>query len=270
MAKKKKKKVVKKAKSALKKSRNAAASSSSKETSGEIGRWNGHRFIVSSKLIRGMEDLSIKGGIDTDAKTKKKQNYVARKNGQPLEISLTVTLMAATGCKVRDEALLFVSESQSGAKDYFYIARKKLVKCKLILTAATVKNVTFLPGGGMKSANVQLTLKQNGKGGKSVSGSSGSSGGSNKRSARGGGGSSSSGGGGSYGGSSSPTLTSEGTSSWLERVATITSNTSKNTKVKIKGKVGVANSEIRRNVRNAKRGTETLKRPNMKREMGWQ
>lgn len=247
MAKKKKKKVVKKAKSVLKKSRNAPAKSSSKKTSGEIGRWNGHRFIVSSKLIRGMEDLSIKGGIDTDAKTKKKQNYVARKNGQPLEISLTVTLMAATGCKVRDEALLFVSESQSGAKDYFYIARKKLVKCKLILTAATVKNVTFLPGGGMKSANVQLTLKQNGKGGKSVSGSSGSSGGSNKKSARGG-----------------------GTSSWLQRAATITSNTSKNTKVKIKGKVGAANSEIRRNVRNAKRGTETLKRPNMKREMGWQ
>ena len=243
----KKKKVVKKAKSVLKKSRNAPAKSSSKKTSGEIGRWNGHRFIVSSKLIRGMEDLSIKGGIDTDAKTKKKQNYVARKNGQPLEISLTVTLMAATGCKVRDEALLFVSESQSGAKDYFYIARKKLVKCKLILTAATVKNVTFLPGGGMKSANVQLTLKQNGKGGKSVSGSSGSSGGSNKKSARGG-----------------------GTSSWLQRAATITSNTSKNTKVKIKGKVGAANSEIRRNVRNAKRGTETLKRPNMKREMGWQ
>ena len=229
----KKKKVVKKAKSVLKKSRNAPAKSSSKKTSGEIGRWNGHRFIVSSKLIRGMEDLSIKGGIDTDAKTKKKQNYVARKNGQPLEISLTVTLMAATGCKVRDEALLFVSESQSGAKDYFYIARKKLVKCKLILTAATVKNVTFLPGGGMKSANVQLTLKQNGKGGKSVSGSSGSSGGSNKKSARGG-----------------------GTSSWLQRAATITSNTSKNTKVKIKGKVGAANSEIRRNVRNAKRGTE--------------
>lgn len=247
MAKKKKKKVVKKAKSVLKKSSNAPAKSSSKKTSGEIGRWNGHRFIVSSKLIRGMEDLSIKGGIDTDAKTKKKQNYVARKNGQPLEISLTVTLMAATGCKVRDEALLFVSESQSGAKDYFYIARKKLVKCKLILTAATVKNVTFLPGGGMKSANVQLTLKQNGKGGKSVSGSSGSSGGSNKKSARGG-----------------------GTSSWLQRAATITSNTSKNTKVKIKGKVGAANSEIRRNVRNAKRGTETLKRPNMKREMGWQ
>lgn len=247
MAKKKKKKVVKKAKSVLKKSSNAPAKSSSKKTSGEIGRWNGHRFIVSSKLIRGMEDLSIKGGIDTDAKTKKKQNYVARKNGQPLEISLTVTLMEATGCKVRDEALLFVSESQSGAKDYFYIARKKLVKCKLILTAATVKNVTFLPGGGMKSANVQLTLKQNGKGGKSVSGSSGSSGGSNKKSARGG-----------------------GISSWLQRVATITSNTSKNTKVKIKGKVGAANSEIRRNVRNAKRGTETLKRPNMKREMGWQ
>ena len=243
----KKKKVVKKAKSVLKKSRNAPAKSSSKKTSGEIGRWNGHRFIVSSKLIRGMEDLSIKGGIDTDAKTKKKQNYVARKNGQPLEISLTVTLMAATGCKVRDEALLLVCESQSGAKDYFYIARKKLVKCKLILTAATVKNVTFLPGGGMKSANVQLTLKQNGKGGKSVSGSSGSSGGSNKKSARGG-----------------------GTSSWLQRAATITSNTSKNTKVKIKGKVGAANSEIRRNVRNAKRGTETLKRPNMKREMGWQ
>lgn len=262
MAKKKKKKVVKKAKSVLKKSRNALAKSSSKKTSGEIGRWNGHRFIVSSKLIRGMTDLSIKGGIDTDAKTKKKQNYVARKNGQPLEISLTVTLMEATGCKVRDEALLFVSESQSGAKDYFYIARKKLVKCKLILTAATVKNVTFLPGGGMKSANVQLTLKQNGKGGKSVSGSSGSSGGSNKKSARGGGGSSSSSGGsGSYGG---------GISSWLQRVATITSNTSKNTKVKIKGKVGAANSEIRRNVRNAKRGTETLKRPNMKREMGWQ
>ena len=250
----KNRKVITKSKAKTTKSskKTAKGSGSSKKSSAkasqEIGRWNGHKFIVSPTLIRGFTDLTIKGGSDTKDKTKSKYNYVARKNGQPMEITLTVLLSAATGCDVRKEAIALVAEAEAGASDYFYIARKKLVSSKVILTSAQVKNVKIAHNGTFIYAQVSLTLKQTGKGGKDVSKASGKSGGSKKRSARGSGG-----GGGSSrysGGSSSGS--SSGTKQWS--IGDLQEDTYKNKKV-----VSSANAEIARNKRNATRGATARK-----------
>lgn len=166
----------------------------SKKNRKQKGRWNGHKFKVSANLIRGFDSLQIKGSSATEEKKKNGQIYIARKNGRPAEVSITVHLNAFTGCEVRKEAMKFVSEAQKGKKDYFYVGNKKLTPYKLLLTDATVKEIQIAPDHTWVSADVQLTFKQTGTGGKSVSGSTGNG--------SSGGGSSGGSSGGSYGGGS--------------------------------------------------------------------
>lgn len=152
----------------------------------EIGRWNGHKFEVSSSLIRSFTGLQIKGSSETEDKESGNQKYVSRKKGKPVEVSFTIHLNARLGCDVRTEALKFVSEARAGKKDYFYVGNKKLVTCQLMLTDATVKEIGLINKGTWTQADVQVTMKQCSKNDGASSSSSSSGGG-------GGGGSSSSG-----------------------------------------------------------------------------
>lgn len=149
--------------------------SKNKNTTHNIGKWNKHKFVVSAKVIRGFTGLQIKGSSELKDKKESGQGKVKRKGGNPTEVSLTVNLNAYVGNDVRKEAMKFIKEARAGKKGYFYINGKKLVSCKLMLTEATVKEVEISIGGKWTSANVQLTMKQCNKGGKSSSSSSSSS-----------------------------------------------------------------------------------------------
>ena len=193
-----------------------------KTTTHEMGRWNGHKFIVSPKLIYSFEGLQIKGSSEMKEKKETEQGTVARKGSNPTEISMTIPLNAFTGCDVRKEALAFIGEAKAGKSDYFYVASKKLVSCKMMLTDATVKEVQITATGKWKYAEVQVTMKQCGKGDGFMGGSSSSSGGSGGSGGSSGGGSS--GGGGHSGGSNkvsvnntSPTTTK--TTTWFQKAA---------------------------------------------------
>lgn len=159
----------------------------------EIASWNGHSFTVSPKLIRGFTGLTIKGSSETEDKTSDGQKYVSRKNSNPSEITLTAELNALTGCDVKNEALKFVDEARSGAKNYFYMGGKKLITCQLMLTEASVSETTIAPNGTWISCKVKLTMKQCAKydgtgssssSSSSSSGSSSSSSGSKKTSTK--------------------------------------------------------------------------------------
>lgn len=159
----------------------------------EIASWNGHSFTVSPKLIRGFTGLTIKGSSETEDKTSDGQKYVSRKNSNPSEITLTAELNALTGCDVKNEALKFVDEARSGAKNYFYMGGKKLITCQLMLTEASVSETTIAPDGTWISCKVKLTMKQCAKydgtgssssSSSSSSGSSSSSSGSKKTSTK--------------------------------------------------------------------------------------
>ena len=166
MAKKKKKKSTK-GKKVVKKS--TAKKTTSTGAGKETGRWNGHKFTVSSSVIRGFDDLQIKGSCELASKKKSKQGYAKRKSGNPTEITLTVILNAYAGCDVRKEALAFVAEARDGKQDYFYAGGKKLVSCKLMLTAVNVKETEISPKGTWINAKVTLTMKQSSKGSASSS-----------------------------------------------------------------------------------------------------
>lgn len=147
----------------------------------EIASWNEHSFTVSPKLIRSFTGLTIRGSSETEDKTSDGQKYVSRKNSNPSEISLTAELNALTGCDVKTEALKFVDEAQSGAKNYFYMNGKKLITCQLMLTEASISETTIAPNGTWVSCKVKLTMKQcakydgTGNASSSTGGSSGSS-----------------------------------------------------------------------------------------------
>ena len=161
-------KTKKKKKSTVKKSEKSK-SANSKSTTHNIGKWNGHEFIVSSNLIRSFTKLQIKGS--SELKSGKDKGKVKRKGANPTEISMTIKLNAFVGIDVQKEAMDLVSEASLGEKGYFYIGKKKLVSCKLMLTEATVKEVEINIGGTWTSAEVSVTMKQCNKGGKSGSSS---------------------------------------------------------------------------------------------------
>ncbi len=138
----------------------------------EIASWNGHKFEVRSGYVQGFTDLTLKGSSETEDKDASNQKYVSRKNGNPIEISLTARLNALTGCTdVQGQALKFVTEARSGAKNYFYVNGKKLLTCQLMLTEATVKEIGMTSKGKWTRADIQLTLKQCTKNDGSVGGS---------------------------------------------------------------------------------------------------
>ena len=207
-------------------------------TSHEIGRWGGHKFVISRK---------VKGSSELKDKKNTSQGTVARKGANPTEVSFTIVLNAFTGSGVRDTALKLVDQARSGKTDYFYVGNKKLVSCKLMLTEATVKEPTITQGGKWTSAEVMVTMKQCSKGGsssgssssssKKSSGSSsrsGSSGGSNKTSVR----------------NTSPTTTKK--TSFFQKAA----NTVKNY---VKKATKTANATIKKFVQQAKRATAAKK-----------
>lgn len=126
----------------------------------EIGRWNGHRFEVSTNLVRGFTGLTIKGSSETEDKDAGGEMYASRKNGKPKEVKLEILLASYLGCDVRTEAIQFVDEATSGRTGYFYVGNKKLVTCQMMLTEASVKDVKIVGNGTWTSAVVSLTMKQ--------------------------------------------------------------------------------------------------------------
>lgn len=129
----------------------------------ETGRWNGHKFLVSSSRIYSFKSLKVKGSSELKDSKDSKREYVKRKKGSPAEVSLTIDLHGSAGCNVRNEALLFIREAESGAKDYFYVGSKKLLPCKLMLVDASTEEIHISHSGAWISASVKLTMKQAGK-----------------------------------------------------------------------------------------------------------
>ena len=145
---------------------------------GEIGRWNRHRFIVSSDVIRSFDNLNITGGSETEDKENNKEKYVSYKNAKPTQITIDVHLSAQLGCNVREEAMGMIDDAQKGISDYFYIGKEKLVTYKLMLTDASVSEVGITHTCYWSQATVRLTFKQSTKCNGSIASGSGGSGGS--------------------------------------------------------------------------------------------
>lgn len=129
----------------------------------EIARWAGHTFEVSPRLIRSLNTLIVKAGIETDDMEAGGQRYVARQAGKAAELSFSIPLNGFMGVDVRTEAMAFIDEARKGTADYFYIGGSKLMTCQLMLTEASVSETELGAGGMWTACTVKLTMKQSSK-----------------------------------------------------------------------------------------------------------
>lgn len=158
---------------------------------GITARWNGHIFEVSPNVIRSFKGLEISGACDTgtkdqsfkmtvpaldkkgnkqydkkgNLKTKKvtkKNKITTYKTTKPIEISFSAMLHSMTGCDVRNEAMMFINDAESGEKDYLYIGGHKIASCEFMITKASVAEINISNNGWWMSAVVQITMSQAG------------------------------------------------------------------------------------------------------------
>lgn len=130
---------------------------------GEIARWGGHVFEVTPQIVRSLNTLTVKAGIETDDMEADKQRYVARQAGKAAEVSFALPLSGLLGVDVRTEAMTFIDEARKGKQDYFYIGGTKLMTCQLMLTEASVSETEIGAGGVWVGCKVKLTMKQSSK-----------------------------------------------------------------------------------------------------------
>ena len=129
----------------------------------EIARWGGHVFEVTPQIVRSLNTLTVKAGIETDDMEADKQRYVARQAGKAAEVSFALPLSGLLGVDVRTEAMTFIDEARQGKQDYFYIGGTKLMTCQLMLTEASVSETEIGAGGVWVGCKVKLTMKQSSK-----------------------------------------------------------------------------------------------------------
>lgn len=139
----------------------------------EVLRWGDVSFFAEAGRVRGVTNVEITSGSETEDKKKDGQKYVSRKAGNGHQVDMTAVLDGRLGEDVYRTAAALQDMAQEGRTGYLYTRYGKLFPCMFMLVAAKTGDVQINPGGGWLSANVALTLKQCDKPGASASSSSG-------------------------------------------------------------------------------------------------
>lgn len=143
---------------------------------GRIGKFGDFVFEIGESALL-FEGLKLSGDAETEDQEGDGQKYVSRKNGKPVEVSLTAILEASLGCDVEGTALAMVAAAQKGETHHLYLGEKRLFDFSLMLTKAATEEIQLSPGGKWVRTKVALTLKQAGMPEVESSGDSGDSGG---------------------------------------------------------------------------------------------
>lgn len=135
--------------------------------------WSGHggiSFFAKSSEIRGVKDITISTGAETEDKTKGGEKYIKKKNKGSYQLTLSAVLNAALGVDVKTVAMQITEAARCGDSGYFYTAGTKLFPCKFMCTDAKINSLTMTGSGAWKSCEISMTLKQCGKYGSISSG----------------------------------------------------------------------------------------------------
>lgn len=126
----------------------------------EIIKWGDIAFFVNPTAIRGIRDISISVGSETEDETNSNEKYVKRKNANGYQVSMKAILDAFLGEDVQATALKLTEAARTGGTGYLYCAGAKLFPSKFMLTDATASNIQMAPNGKWTHCEVSLTLKQ--------------------------------------------------------------------------------------------------------------
>lgn len=126
----------------------------------DIIKWGDIAFFVNPTAIRGIRDISISVGSETEDETNSNEKYVKRKNANGYQVSMKAILDAFLGEDVQATALKLTEAARTGGTGYLYCAGAKLFPSKFMLTDATASNIQMAPNGKWTHCEVSLTLKQ--------------------------------------------------------------------------------------------------------------
>lgn len=126
----------------------------------ELVRWGDIAFHVSPTSMRGIKDIAIEAGCETEDSTVDGEKFVKRKNGNPYAISMTALLDARLGEDVQSVATQMTEAARLSRTGYFYTGGAKLFPSQFMMVTAKINNIELMPGGKWLRCEVALTLKQ--------------------------------------------------------------------------------------------------------------
>jgi len=153
------------------------------------GEWGKYQFYMKRSQIIGVKDIGITVSVETETKNAGNENYVAVKNLNTAEITMTGIFSAALGVKdVRKEVFKLMNICRQGRKGHLYCGTEKLYAPMMMATNAKTVNLTIGANGKWDYCEVMVTFAQCEKYGGGTDGEKKSgSGGGKKRSGGGGG-----------------------------------------------------------------------------------
>jgi len=126
-----------------------------------IVKWDGYAFSISAKKVIGLKDFDVSLSIETEKKTKSKENFQKKKNLNPAKITLTGIFSMALGVDdVQGSALQLADKCRKGDSGYIYVGTSKLMPPKFMGTNAKITKMEWLPDGRWSYAEVNITLEQ--------------------------------------------------------------------------------------------------------------
>ena len=152
------------------------------------GDWGSYKFLMKRSQIIGVKDIGITVSVETETKNAGNENYVALKNLNTAEITITGIFSAALGVKdVRKEVFKLMNICRQGRKGHLYCGTDKLYAPMMMATNAKTVNLTIGANGKWDYCEVMVTFAQCEKYGGGTDGEKKSGSGGGKK--RGGGGS---------------------------------------------------------------------------------
>lgn len=126
----------------------------------ELVRWGDIAFYVSPTSMRGIKDIAIEAGCETEESTVDGEKFVTRKNGNPYVISMTAVLDKRLGEDVQSVATQMTEAARKSQTGYFYTGGAKLFPSQFMLVTAKISDIELMPGGKWLRCEVAMTLKQ--------------------------------------------------------------------------------------------------------------
>lgn len=128
---------------------------------GEIARYLGRTFVVSSSRISGFGGLDITTGLETEEHTLRGIKYYSMQNTRPVDISFAIHLDRMLGCSdVLAEAEGWMADSRRGLSDYLYVGGHKILPMKYMLVEVNVSNIQLNGNGVWLSCDLDVKLQQ--------------------------------------------------------------------------------------------------------------
>ena len=126
----------------------------------DIFTWGSFAFYVKPSGIRGVKDIEISAGCETEDSVVDAEKFVSKKNSDKYQVTLTAIVDASLGENVQETVLEMTEAARSAEQGYLYAASGKLLPFPFMLTEAKASDIDIAHSGLWTHAEIKMTLKQ--------------------------------------------------------------------------------------------------------------